>query len=124
MRTSNIGKNYEQIYDSQYLVFRYRERFNSLYKRMCCKKYFTEKEKAYENGRKKIMKEMDIVNIIMTMQKLKAGLSAVIKNDSNLIYDAKKIYNNEITISTTPYEQLLQDEMKKEYAFSTFCNLD
>jgi hypothetical protein len=34
---------------------------------MCCKKYFTEKEKAYENGRKKIMKEMDILNIIMTM---------------------------------------------------------
>ena len=39
-----------------------------------------------------MQKDLDVVNLVSTMRKLKAGLSAVIKNDKKLMLEAESIY--------------------------------
>lgn len=43
--------------------------------------------------------ELDIINLLKTVHKLKAGLSAVIKDDEGLISSCQKIYLNSTTIN-------------------------
>jgi hypothetical protein len=40
----------------------------------------------------KVKRELDVTNLLQTIQKLKAGLSAVIQNDKNILERSKKLY--------------------------------
>jgi len=47
---------------------------------------------------------MNIIFILKTIKKLEAGLSAVIKNDNNIMTAAKKQYCKDITIAVDDSE--------------------
>ena len=40
----------------------------------------------------KVVNQLDIINVLKTLHKLKAGLSAVIKNDQGLNREARELY--------------------------------
>ena len=46
-------------------------------------------QKKYKRALNKARNELDILNISTTLQKMKAGLAAVINNDNKLVYSSK-----------------------------------
>lgn len=58
----------------------------------------TLQQKLFREALHSIKQEVDIVNIVITLRKLKAGLSAVIANDSHLMDNASRIFYWESTI--------------------------
>ena len=51
--------------------------------------YLSKQEKIYQKGYNSMIKELDIINIIKSIHKLKAGLSAVIKDDDEMIKESR-----------------------------------
>jgi hypothetical protein len=49
-------------------------------------------ERIYLKGYEKFEKEMNIINILRTIKKLKAGISVVINNDRKLISKAYEMF--------------------------------
>ena len=53
----------------------------------------------YQRGYEQVDKELDITYILTTLNQLKAGLSAVIGDDKELIRTSQEIYLNSTTIT-------------------------
>jgi hypothetical protein len=68
------------------------EEFTMFDRFICCKKYISSKHKKYKRGLHKVQKELDFIGHIKVLQKLKAGLSAIIKNDKTLLDETKRLY--------------------------------
>ena len=49
-------------------------------------------QKVFDAGKYNVEKDLSVVQLVYTIRKLKAGLSAIIKNDENLMKEAKRIY--------------------------------
>jgi hypothetical protein len=74
-------------------------------KLICCRKKLNSKQKKYQRGLSKVKKELDFINQVKVIQKLKSGLSAIIKNDQKLINTSKEIYDkNTIIFSDSEQE--------------------
>ena len=58
----------------------------------------TLKQRLFREALLSAKKEVDIVNIVITLRKLKAGLTAVIANDQELMDRAANIFYHESTI--------------------------
>lgn len=59
---------------------------------ICCRKKLTSDQKKYLRVLKKAENDLDIIGIITSLQKLKAGVSAIIKNDKDYFSLSKEIY--------------------------------
>jgi hypothetical protein len=53
---------------------------------------FKKKDKVIERCKEKISRELDIINIIQTCQKIKAGLAAIIADNQGLFDKTKNLY--------------------------------
>lgn len=68
------------------------------------------------------MNEMNLFTILQTIQKLKAGLSVIIKNDHKLIEEARKIYLLNSRIYMDPKEE--EDILNRRPDFLKFLERD
>lgn len=97
-------------------------------KYVCCKhgkdkqnQYLNRTEKIYMKGFHAMQKEMDITNMLTTIHKLKAGLSAVINEDEKLVERTKHYFYSNSTIFSDTEEET---EMKKQNKFLEFLDQD
>ena len=61
---------------------------------VCCikKSDLTDNQKLYMKGSERMAKELDIIGILQTINKMKASLSVLIKDDKELIKKARHYY--------------------------------
>ena len=58
----------------------------------------TKSEAIYQKGYNKVVKELDIIHILKTIHKVKAGLAAVVENDNELMKLSRDMYLNHTTL--------------------------
>ena len=58
-----------------------------------------DQDRLYARCFETVAKELDYINIIKSIQKLSAGLAALIQNDEELIKQSRKLYLNRTTIT-------------------------
>ena len=58
-----------------------------------------EQERIYSRNFEAVANELDYINLMKTIQKLSAGLAAMIHDDENLLKEARELYLNRTTIS-------------------------
>ena len=78
-------------------------------------------EKIFIKGFHRISKELDIANLLLTVQKLKAGVSAIIENDQRLLHNTKQFFYTNCTIYSDTEEEL---EVTRSNKFSDFLEQD
>ena len=76
------------------IFFTYKDIFSHF---LCC---FKEKksQRVFKQGYKKIQLQLDVVHVISSLMKLKAGLSAILDNDHEMMEKTKQNYFNDILI--------------------------
>jgi hypothetical protein len=57
-----------------------------------CKRKLNRSQSQFSNAKQRVEQDLDIINLIKTVRKLKAGLSAVIDNDYAVLKKSKEIY--------------------------------
>jgi hypothetical protein len=83
--------------------------------------YMSKSMRLYQKGYHKVVKELDIIHILKTLHKIKAGCSAVLENDKDLIKLSRDMYLNHTTLfSDTEDEKMLFLHNK----FTDFLNVD
>lgn len=65
-----------------------------------CLSCFKTKDRALKKCETKINEELDIINLIQTLKKLKAGLAAVISNDNYIMKKAKLLNDKQRTVAS------------------------
>ena len=100
---------------------------NKLYK--CCffnsysarSKYLSKSELIHNKAYDVLDKELDIIHILKTIHKLKAGLSVIIKNNPDLIKQSSDLYLNHTAIYSDSGDEA---ENHVCYEFSEFLKVD
>lgn len=75
----------------------------------------TEEEVIYDKGTSKLKNELNILSILQTIQKMKATLSVIIKDDDKLIFDIKQRYFNNQSIYINDFQEHQWLSQKTEY---------
>ena len=70
-----------------------------------------EQERLYSRSFERVANELDYINLIKAIQKLSAGLAAIISDDDKLIKQSRELYLNRTTISN------VDEEWNKFYKF-------
>lgn len=61
-------------------------------KNLCRKRGKNRNQHFFAQAKKRVEKDLDIINLIKTVRKLKAGLSAIVNNDQKILKKTKEIY--------------------------------
>jgi hypothetical protein len=58
----------------------------------CCRRKLTSNQMKYLRGLKKVQNDLDFIGLVRSIQKLKAGVSAIIRNDKDIMNLTREIY--------------------------------
>lgn len=78
----------------------------------------------YIKGYLAAAKELDIIHIVKTIHKLKAGLAMVIENDLTLNKTAQKMYLENTTIFCDSEEEKVQSKFSHHNTFVNFIKAE
>ena len=116
-----------------YINFEFSDKFSHckyyLYQCFCCcrgsqETILNRRQQLYQKGYTKICTELDVMTMIKTNLKLKAGLAAVIRNDRVLTSTAKRIYYSNQTLYLDSEEELQRKCQDPKNCFLEFLNDD
>lgn len=83
--------------------------------------YLNRTERLFLKGFTRIEKDLDIANLLLTTQKLKAGMSALIANDKRLMDKTKAYFYSGATIYSDTEEE---NDMRTSNKFMQFLEQD